>query len=483
MALETEHLTTHLSTSPTLCTTSFCHVTESTHSITNVFQTNSISHSLTNSLGLSLEALHNPAVIAQSNLLFLWIFLAGMFSCFTPCVYPMIPLVLRNLLKTQKSSQLLLYFLGMVCTYMTLGIFAITTHSIIGFQFQSPIFTYTLSGLLLLFGISMWVNLPIFDKIQSASFALENTLLAKSRSEYWRSFIMGIVSGAMAGPCTGPVLASILIFVSNQNLFVVGASMFAFSAGFFVPFLIGGAVVLGLQKRKQQSHFTNPNTKNTNKQRNSYLKYIIATMPKHLLGSCLIALGIWYSHATLQQISGLKFLFEANTFNFYMISLFTFLCISVFNYKIQSLNIYKSIKVFIATVYTTILLLFSWHGVLYIEHGFYQKSVAQVSWENATAVAVATHKKIFVDLQADWCQACQELKPDIESLFANKKFQDAYVPVAFNITHTDDKMDAWLNKYQIEGLPTIVILDEHGKLLDKKASLPPIQHWLETFYH
>jgi thiol:disulfide interchange protein DsbD len=44
--------------------------------------------------------------------------------------------------------------------------------------------------------------------------------------------VIGVISGAVAAPCTSPVLAGLLIYVSTtKNVMFGGAMMFAFSIG------------------------------------------------------------------------------------------------------------------------------------------------------------------------------------------------------------------------------------------------------------
>ena len=83
--------------------------------------------------------------------------------------------------------------------------------------------------------------------------------------------------------------------------------------------------------------------------------------------------------------------------------------------------------------------------------------------EQAVADSVAHNRPIVIDFFADWCPVCHELdrtvfsRPEIQSQLAK------VTPLRMDATNQDDpKVQEILQKYEIEGLPTIVFLDSHG---------------------
>ena len=164
-------------------------------------------------------------------------FLAGLLTSFTPCVYPLIPITVGII--GAKSSQTrkrgfllsLVYVLGLSLVYAVLGAIAALSGMFFG-QISTSMWAYLIVGnLFLLFGLSM---LEVFS--------LQFTFLQKFNpsakgSGMLTAFIFGGVSAIIAGPCTTPVLGTLLAFVASRQNVVLGVSMlfsFAFGMGFLL---------------------------------------------------------------------------------------------------------------------------------------------------------------------------------------------------------------------------------------------------------
>jgi len=156
-------------------------------------------------------------------------YFGGVLASLTPCVYPMIPVVLGIIGASavdKKTTALTLsasYALGLSIVYAALGIFASRTGGFFGEAATSP-WSYLLFGnlcLMLGFWMMEWINLPLFS-----------TGRASGRKGHAGAFLTGMLSGAVAAPCTSPVLAGLLIYVSTTKDVILGGSMlFAFSLG------------------------------------------------------------------------------------------------------------------------------------------------------------------------------------------------------------------------------------------------------------
>ncbi len=164
-------------------------------------------------------------------------FLAGVLTSFTPCIYPLIPITVGII--GAKSSQTrkrgfmlsLMYVLGLALVYAALGAFAALSGKLFG-QISTNMWTYLIVGnLFFLFGLSM---LDVFS--------LELTFLQKwspsaKGTGLLTAFMFGGVSALIAGPCTTPVLGTLLAFVASRQNVVLGVSMlflFAFGMGFLL---------------------------------------------------------------------------------------------------------------------------------------------------------------------------------------------------------------------------------------------------------
>jgi cytochrome c-type biogenesis protein len=160
-------------------------------------------------------------------------YLAGVLVSFTPCVYPVIPLTVAVIggqgeISGARGFVLSLFFvLGLALTYTVLGMFAALTGKLFGTIQTSPLTLGVLGVLFIFMGLAM---LEVFH-ISLERF-MPSPLAAAGRKDVIGSFLIGVTSGFILGPCTTPVLAVILgVVAAKQNLLFGGSLLFAFSLG------------------------------------------------------------------------------------------------------------------------------------------------------------------------------------------------------------------------------------------------------------
>ncbi|HPB67619.1 MAG TPA: cytochrome c biogenesis protein CcdA [Candidatus Omnitrophota bacterium] len=167
------------------------------------------------------------------------VFGAGVAVSFTPCVYPALPVVASIIagVNTRGTKLMgfvisLVYVLGMAVIYCGLAVVAALTRSVFG-QFQnSPLVLWIVGNVLLIFALVM------LDVIPLPGLALNRPAGLKPRN-LWSVFVMGGVGGLIVGPCTAPVLGTVLLYVaSKQNLVHAVSLLFVFSCG------VGASLVL-----------------------------------------------------------------------------------------------------------------------------------------------------------------------------------------------------------------------------------------------
>ncbi len=156
------------------------------------------------------------------------VFIGGVAISFTPCVYPLIPLVIGYIGGQKEKSRLkifilsLLYILGMAVTYSILGLTAALTGKIFGEIQNSPVAHMFIGNILIFFGLS---SLGVF-RFPFISFS------GVKKIKGLGSFGMGLVSGLITSPCVSPVLGGLLTFIaSKQNVFYGATLLFVFSLG------------------------------------------------------------------------------------------------------------------------------------------------------------------------------------------------------------------------------------------------------------
>ncbi len=159
-------------------------------------------------------------------------YVSGLLTSLTPCVYPLIPIVVGYLgSRDGKASERLLgsaaYALGLSLVYTALGVTAALTGSLFG-SVASNTWVYLAFGLLLLYlgGTMMeWYAMPALRLPGISSEKLK-------ASPVLGPLLMGVTSGMVASPCTAPVLGALLVFVAAKKAVVSGGLlMFSFSLG------------------------------------------------------------------------------------------------------------------------------------------------------------------------------------------------------------------------------------------------------------
>jgi len=170
---------------------------------------------------------------------FLIVFFAGVLMSFTPCVYPLVPIVVGVVAGASRGSHFksfilsLIYALGVAVVYALLGLIAALTGSIFGQFASSPWGYFIVANACILFGLALLdvFKLPIFSI---------NTPGLKSRNII-SIFALGMLSGLVASPCTSPMLGTILVYVgSKQNLFYGTVLLFCFACGVSTILVLAG---------------------------------------------------------------------------------------------------------------------------------------------------------------------------------------------------------------------------------------------------
>lgn len=172
---------------------------------------------------------------------FILAFGAGILVSFSPCVYPLLPITIGYIGAAAQKDKLhafllsLIYVLGMSITYCTLGVFASLTGKLFGQISASPISFFIIGNICIIFGLSMLgvyemhlPNFPFLHKIKS------------SKSKF-SVFVLGVTSGLIVGPCTAPVLGTILVYVATKrNLFYGIFLLFSFAYGMGALLILAG---------------------------------------------------------------------------------------------------------------------------------------------------------------------------------------------------------------------------------------------------
>jgi thiol:disulfide interchange protein DsbD len=389
----------------------------------------------------------------------LLVFLGGLLTSFTPCVYPMIPItmaVIGGQATGRRWSGFVLslfYVLGISITFSALGMAAAKTGSLFGSLMNHPAVTVFIAALFLAMGLSM---LGAFTMQMPPSIA--SKLRGKKKRGFLGAFLTGIVSGLIVSPCISPLLVVILAWVAKKGSLLLGFGLlFSFAWGLGVLFVLIGTFSGALKALPKTG--------------------LWMELIERGFGILLVTLALVFVRPLLSP-----FLY-ACLWAVYLVVLGTFLGAFIPTDKSDTprSKILKAAAVLL--VLTGAILLDSAitgrTGRTVPVSGLGQEtaSFSGPAWLDSEEAAFAQAKSaglpVLVDFAADWCAACHELDektwPDASVLAALKGF----VPLRLDMTQNNDTVKALQKKYGIVGMPTVMVLSPDGKELGRFSGFKP----------
>lgn len=173
---------------------------------------------------------------------------AGLLLAFTPCVFPMIPILSgiivgknAHVSRGKAFTLSLAYTLGMCLTYTLAGIAAGLSGQLLSSALQTP--AALIAGALIFVTLSF--SMFGFYELKLPS-AVENYFFNWSHrfkgGHLLSDFLMGAISALIISPCVAAPLAGALLYISQTHDVTLGAvALFSLSLGMGVPLLLIGA--------------------------------------------------------------------------------------------------------------------------------------------------------------------------------------------------------------------------------------------------
>ena len=187
----------------------------------------------------------NPAVAIPL------VFAGGVLTSLTPCIYPMIPITVAFVGGTQvgvgagQSSQprwrplllTLTYVVGLALVYSALGLFAGLSGTLFGSVSTNPWLYFAMANVLVLAALAMLDVLPV----RMPSALIQRAATAGTAGRFSGALLMGAMSGLVAAPCSAPVMAAVLTWVSATRSALLGfLYLFVFSLGMCTLLVVVG---------------------------------------------------------------------------------------------------------------------------------------------------------------------------------------------------------------------------------------------------
>ena len=182
---------------------------------------------------------HISAQLSSSPLTALPIlFIAGVLTSLAPCIYPMIPITAAIVggstvgdVPRPRSRTVLLtftYVIGLALAYASLGLFAGLTGTLFGSVSTNPWLYFAMANLLIIAALAMLDVIPV----RVPAWLLTRAATAGEGGSVYGVFVMGAASGLIAAPCSAPVMAAVLTWVTATKSGVLGfIYLFVFSLG------------------------------------------------------------------------------------------------------------------------------------------------------------------------------------------------------------------------------------------------------------
>lgn len=176
------------------------------------------------------------------------VYVAGVLTSFTPCIYPMIPITAAivggqsvsatGVVARRRPVLLTLsYVVGLASVYSALGLFAGLSGTMFGSVSSSPWPLFLMANILVLAALAMLDVIPVR---MPASIA-RRAATAGTGGRVAGALTMGAVSGLVAAPCSAPVMAAVLTWVTVKQSAMLGfAYLLAFSLGMCTLLVVVG---------------------------------------------------------------------------------------------------------------------------------------------------------------------------------------------------------------------------------------------------
>lgn len=382
----------------------------------------------------------------------------GLLLSFTPCVFPMIPILSsiivgqRESLTTRKSFMLsMVYVLAMAATYTVAGVIAGFSGQNIQAVFQNPWILSAFSAVFVLLALSMFglYELQLPRRWQTKLTELSNR---QQGGTYVGVGVMGFLSALIVGPCVAAPLAGALVYIGQTGDGLLGgAALFALSMGMGAPLLAIGASAGKLLPRAGAWMDTVK----------AVFGFLLLAVAIYLLERILpgwVAMLLWAALMIVAAIfMGALDVLQAPA------SAWQRLC------KGSGL---------VMMVYGVLLMVGAAGGqgdVFQPLRGFGFGAVAESSaelefkrvkgiegLEAELVLAAAQGRPVVLEYYADWCVSCKEMEKYTFADPGVRELLTKAVLLQTDVTANDDKDQAMLQRFGLIGPPAILFFDTKG---------------------
>ena len=394
-------------------------------------------------------------------------FLLGLGLAFTPCVLPMLPLLSAIVIGQNQRPNMwrafalsFVYVQGMALTYTLLGLIV----AAIGLPFQVALqHPYVMIGLSIIFVLLALSMFGVFTLQLPSSLQTKLSLLSQQQKAgaFGGVFLMGMIAGLVASPCTSAPLSGALLYVAQSgDLFTGAITLYLLALGMGVPLIL---ITLFGNKILPKSGMWMETVK-------KLFGFVMLALPVFLISRILPDEWTPRLWAMLSTAFFIWFAFQMPKNGTGWVFRILFLVAAMISVKPLQTWVWGEVSTPSAVE----------------NKAFSHIEFKKVKSEAELQQALAENNKslVMLDLYADWCVACKE--------FEKETFSDPSVQKAFgdmlllqvDMTKNSEENRALMTKYKVLGLPTILFFNRDGKEIEGSrvnGFMPPVEflQWIE----
>ncbi|OHR67503.1 protein-disulfide reductase DsbD [Haemophilus sp. HMSC61B11] len=394
-------------------------------------------------------------------------FLLGLGLAFTPCVLPMLPLLSAIVIGQNQRPNMwrafalsFVYVQGMALTYTLLGLIV----AAIGLPFQVALqHPYVMIGLSIIFVLLALSMFGVFTLQLPSSLQTKLSLLSQQQKAgaFGGVFLMGMIAGLVASPCTSAPLSGALLYVAQSgDLFTGAITLYLLALGMGVPLIL---ITLFGNKILPKSGM--------------WMETV-----KKLFGFVMLALPVFLISRILPD--------EWTPRLWAMLGTAFFIWFAFQMPKNGTGWLFRILFLVAAMISVKPLQAWVW-GESSAQSAVENKLVSHVEFKQVKSEAelqqaLAENNKslVMLDLYADWCVACKEFEKET---FSDPRIQKTFgdmLLLQVDMTKNSEENRALMTKYKVLGLPTILFFNQDGKEIEGSrvnGFMPPVEflQWIE----
>ncbi|WP_295648128.1 protein-disulfide reductase DsbD [uncultured Haemophilus sp.] len=394
-------------------------------------------------------------------------FLLGLGLAFTPCVLPMLPLLSAIVIGQNQRPNMwrafalsFVYVQGMAVTYTLLGLVV----AAIGLPFQVALqHPYVMIGLSIIFVLLALSMFGVFTLQLPSSLQTKLSLLSQQQKAgaFGGVFLMGMIAGLVASPCTSAPLSGALLYVAQSgDLFTGAITLYLLALGMGVPLIL---ITLFGNKILPKSGMWMETVK-------KLFGFVMLALPVFLISRILPDEWTPRLWAMLGTAFFIWFAFQMPKNGTGWVFRILFLVAAMISVKPLQTWVWGEASTPSAV------------GNKAVSHVEFKKVKSEAELQQA--LAENNKSLVMLDLYADWCVACKEFeKETFSDPSVQKAFSDMLL-LQVDMTKNSEENRALMTKYKVLGLPTILFFNRDGKEIEGSrvnGFMPPVEflQWIQ----